>query len=407
MKKLSKKKLAGEVIASGGFGCIFKPALACKESGIRTNGISKLVTNEEGLNEYNENKKIKPLIQKIPNYEKYFLLHNISLCVPDTLTETDLKLFDKCKNLEKYNINASNVNNNLNKLSIINFPYGGKDLEKIFEEGEKLDEQKLLIINKALISILKNAIIPMNKLGVIHNDIKITNMLYDNGEMKIIDWGFAIILSKIIPSIIIQRPLQFNLPFSIVLFNQNFKNFYKTELIKLNQENITFSTIKNIVLKYFYKQIYQKGHYSYIFDHIFRELFTSIKGLVSEEKYTNIIKYTYGLNIILDYLSAILFQYTDFKKKEFDALTYYLNVYTKNVDIWGFLTTYLSFLTEIKKKNFIFKSLKVKKQIIQKIHSLLITYLYSNTYATKPINTEKLFIDLQKINNLLNLDKKN
>ena len=50
----------GKVIASGGFGCVFSPALKCQ--GERTRGknrIPKLLTKKHALSEYNEIKEFK------------------------------------------------------------------------------------------------------------------------------------------------------------------------------------------------------------------------------------------------------------------------------------------------------------------------------------------------------------
>ena len=51
----------GKVIASGGFGCVFSPALKCKGAKIRRgkNSISKLLTKKHALSEYNEIKEFK------------------------------------------------------------------------------------------------------------------------------------------------------------------------------------------------------------------------------------------------------------------------------------------------------------------------------------------------------------
>ena len=60
----------GKVIASGGFGCVFSPALKCKGAKIRRgkNRISKLLTKKHALEEYNEIQIIKKKLDKIPNY---------------------------------------------------------------------------------------------------------------------------------------------------------------------------------------------------------------------------------------------------------------------------------------------------------------------------------------------------
>ena len=81
--KHSRKTLAtgGKVIASGGFGCVFSPALKCKGEKTRgTNRISKLLTKKHALSEYNEIKEFKKKLDKIPNYQNYFLINDFNIC---------------------------------------------------------------------------------------------------------------------------------------------------------------------------------------------------------------------------------------------------------------------------------------------------------------------------------------
>ena len=53
--KTRKNRKGGKVIASGGFGCVFSPALKCQGKKSRgKNMISKLLTKKHALSEYNE-----------------------------------------------------------------------------------------------------------------------------------------------------------------------------------------------------------------------------------------------------------------------------------------------------------------------------------------------------------------
>ena len=60
----------GEVIASGGFGCVFNPSLKCKGSARENKKISKLMTKRHAKDEYNEIVKYKKiLIEKIKIFD--------------------------------------------------------------------------------------------------------------------------------------------------------------------------------------------------------------------------------------------------------------------------------------------------------------------------------------------------
>jgi len=96
----------GKVIASGGFGCVFNPALKCKGSNKRESGkITKLMTEKHATSEYEEINGIKEKLDTIQNYQDYFLLNNFTICKPAKLSESDLKNFNtKCSALPKSDI---------------------------------------------------------------------------------------------------------------------------------------------------------------------------------------------------------------------------------------------------------------------------------------------------------------
>ena len=95
-------KEGGRVLASGGFGCVFTPALKCEGSNIREkNKVSKLMIEKYAIQEYQEINKYKKILETIPNHEDYFLLYDISICRPSKLTTQDLQNFKKCTALPK------------------------------------------------------------------------------------------------------------------------------------------------------------------------------------------------------------------------------------------------------------------------------------------------------------------
>ena len=91
-------KIGGKVVGSGGFGCVFRPALKCKgKKRTVKKMISKLMSEKHAISEYKEIQTFKKLLQTIPNYTRYFLLNDITICKPDTLTNDDLQNFNsKC-----------------------------------------------------------------------------------------------------------------------------------------------------------------------------------------------------------------------------------------------------------------------------------------------------------------------
>jgi hypothetical protein len=105
-----KNSKGGNVLASGGYGCVFSPALRCEGTTKREKGkITKLLTERHAKEEYAEIISIKEKLNEVPNYKDYFLIYNINLCRPEKLTKTDLKDYSKCKALLKEKITAFGI----------------------------------------------------------------------------------------------------------------------------------------------------------------------------------------------------------------------------------------------------------------------------------------------------------
>jgi len=234
------KTYGGKAIAAGGFGCVFRPPLKCSSrqssrgsSTRKKHLVSKLMTSDNASDEYNELMRFLPILERIPKYEHYFLLPE-TLCDPVKLTPSDLVNFDsKCRNLTRRNITKSNINTQLNKLKMIQLRDGGLDLEKFIFDGV-LDIDKVEIINEEIIRLLTKAVKPMNDNGLFHLDLKAANiMINDKDKAKIIDFGLSCEVKdrKVIPEYICYRPLQYNLPFMNIIFNNEcilgYKRFLK------------------------------------------------------------------------------------------------------------------------------------------------------------------------------------
>ena len=162
-KILISSKKGGNVLASGGFGCVFSPALKCEGSSTIEKGkISKLMTEKHATEEYNEINSIREQLKDIPDYEDYYLVNDLTLCKPAKLNKSDLKDFTKkCKALPKDNITKDNINESLDKLMTLNMPNGGIPVDDYIYNNGSFD--KLYELNNSLIKLLKHGILPMNK----------------------------------------------------------------------------------------------------------------------------------------------------------------------------------------------------------------------------------------------------
>ena len=393
--KKTKKKSGGKAIDSGGFGCVFSPALKCRGKKTRTKGISKLSFLEDSNIEFNTLKNVQKYLSKIPNYEKYFLIKDITKCIPDNLSASDKNQFDKCFSLTERGITSTNINRKLQELSIINMPYGGVNLDIV------VDKQIITIkkYNNLLQTLLKKAIVPMNNKKIYHFDIKSMNILYKNNSVKIIDFGEIGISTsqEIIPNILFNRNIQYNSPFSRILFS-NFMNFTISKIFTENKVTSKTNNIKKfkyIGLAYDeYVKMYGLAHQVFIGDYLFPEIFKLIPS--------NLVKKIFGLSsddlnhliilseLIINYLLEVINKYFDYKIMKLDVEKYFVEVYSKNVDIYGLISCYVPFI--------ISKTTNYPDNLKLKICNILFKYCYNSKYSIKVIEVDELISDLDKLN---------
>lgn len=439
-KKNKKNKKGGKVIASGGFGCVFYPAIKCKNNTTRKqNSISKLMTTKYADSEYNEIIKIQQKLNGIPNYEKYFLIYDIDKpCQPDKLIPNDLLKFkEKCSALPKDGITYENINNSLDKLRILNVPYGGLPVDDyINENGSYLN---LYNLNISLMNLFKNGIVPMNDRYVYHCDIKDSNILADNSsenlETRLIDWGLSTTYNPYnndpFPNVWKNRTLQYNVPFSIIIFTDIFINMYNNYLQDnvFNNANSGTKIDKNgklvflddnatddlfeFLLDYIYIWLEKRGigHYklinkivSIIIDENVNEYADEKKAIKDSKSNTyTIVGDTNTVQFMCHYIIEILVNYTYINQDNTINLTKYLdNVFIYNLDKWGFVSTYLPLL-EIFHDNF--NSLdSVELQMMHQIKELFV-FLYSP--SATPIKKEEILTRLNNLNNLFKIEIKN
>lgn len=400
---MTKKIKGGKVIAAGGFGCIFKPALKCENSEMReTNKISKLMTSKHGLDEYNKIQSFKTILQTIPNYEDYFLLNDFTICKPDKLTKDDLDNYNKkCKALKKKDITSKNINDNLDKILSLNMPDGGIDVGYFIQDY--FAKTNIIHLNNSLINLLVNGIIPMNQLNVYHCDIKDANILVNPTEStlkpRLIDWGLSVNYDSIkkngIPKQMYKRPFQYNSPFSSILFNNDFANLYD-DFLKLNKEP-DYYQIREFVVNYIFiwNEKRGSGHLSAINDIVKKLTINELTAVDKKKVKDHLIEYDFTYYYIIEYLSKILEKYT--RNGSVDIMSYFKTVFIKNVDIWGFTMTYVSLYEYLYES---FETLSDSQmQFILKVKYIIIHFLYE--CPIEPINTDLLIDELTNLNTLI------
>jgi serine/threonine protein kinase len=391
----------GKIINSGGFGCIFKPALKCENAEDRVdNNITKLMTNKHAQEEYDLIQKIKNDLHHIPNYQNYFFVEGFTLCKPDKLTTDDLYKYDKkCKPLKKKGITSKTINKSLNDITALNMPYGGINMDDFIEEN--FVSSKLIYLNNALIALLTKGIIPMNQSNIYHCDIKPGNVLINPNEAtiipRLIDWGLSVkvVNKEAIPKKLYRRPLQYNVPFSSILFNHELINRY-TDFLKVNREPLDYQ-IREFVSDYLFiwMDIRGPGHIDTINEIIETITIRSLSHIKDTQIKRDIVKYNFTYYYIIEYITSILKKYT--QNGELQLSTYFYTVFLKNIDIWGFITIYISFL------EYLYNNVKditaYQMQFINKIKYITVHFLYES--PTEPINTDELINELTSLNKII------
>lgn len=396
------KQKGGKVIASGGFGCIFQPALSCDNSHTNTdtNKITKLMTVKNATDEYKQIEKLNIFLQTIPNYDNYFLLKDITLCKPAKLTKFDLDNYKKCKALKKKGITSKNINKSLNQILALNMPDGGIDVEKF--TYRYFIPSNIIKLNNSLINLLVHGIIPMNKLNVYHGDIKDGNVLVKITEMqgletRLIDWGLSFVHNnrKDITRKIYRRPFQYNVPFSSILFNKEFIKTYDEFLII--HPNPDYYQIREFVVNYIFiwNEIRGHGHLMTINDIVKKLTIRDLTAIKKKKIKEHFIEYDFTYYYIVEYLSKILEKYTQNGKIE--LMSYFNTVFLKNIDIWGFTMTYIVLYEYLYDS---FDTLTESQiQFLNKIKYIIIHFLFES--PIEPIDVSSLIDELTKLNPIL------
>jgi serine/threonine protein kinase len=410
----------GKAIDAGSFGCAFRPSLKCAADTAKHNPntkyISKLMQKTHGEKEMAEINKVKNVIENIPDNDKYFLVANAYMCQPAELQAEDFKDFDKtCELFTSEGINADNINANLEKLTLLNIPDGGMTLDSYFKQilvrTNKDMNKQFIKVNSAMIQLLVNGIVPINKNKLNHFDVKGNNILIgqEDGQARLIDWGIASENNgTTLPREITDSFIHFNNPFSYIFFNAAVKDWLPTEYARIKasayfpHKDAGQAEILKVVAVNLLNKIMEKdqGHYQVIV----KEVLHNIYKIFAVDNGRNTIDYNVlAQNTVIEYIQMVLLKYVDDNGK-FSDIQYFYKVFTKNVDIWGFLMCYESILIYgIDYTNAATNASSIyimDKEIINSICRILIKYCFSPEYAVKPIPVAELATELEALNHI-------
>ena len=385
----------GKAVNSGGYGCIFRPALRCKGARKRKRGVSKLMTKEHAATEYATVTNFLDKLKEIPNYSRYFVVDGVSVCEPAPLTSSDLRTYDDvCSVLAAKGFTRADVNSRLTDLRAMRMPDAGMDLAQYIDE-HPASVSLVKKLNRNIADLLENAIVPMNRLGVLHMDVKASNIMVgaktNRGNFKLVDWGVADVYDgRYVPLQSTARPVQYNIPFTAILLNDAFPPMY-AELLRSSPGILDGSEAHNkqldafIINFYFHWQdIRGPGHHQYI-ESLCRLFVTSELGRdVPFDEVVALGQYCL-YDALTGHISRVLKKYT--KGDVFDVDRYFNEVYSKNVDVWGLVMSYETLLTRVDADDSELTD-QQRRTVRDFVAGLVTDYLYGG--GTAPIDVKEL-----------------
>lgn len=419
---MNREKDGGKAIASGGFGCVLRPAMKCDGEKSRVpNAISKILIKRYGIEEMDEIKQVKQLVKNIPNYDKYFAVTNYKLCKPGNLNSED-KINFNSKCVRPLGVKADKFNSVKDNFRLIISPDLGIDLSSTFQLifSQVSDDnifKYLAKMTRTCMNTLENGVAKLQAEGFYHSDLKPQNLMtnFDPKDLdksfeyvKVIDFGLA--RPKDATDKDINTAFLFNAPYTTLLWSRHFGNiieynlideldfilqdkYFKDRWAKLttHQEHADFllnlinTHIKSRVNYIFKSNIHHSGFIKRIYNDII------VKHKIDKNKSIE--------TVISKYLEEAIRTNIKFNKEYTSVSVDYSKIWNStlkyNLDIYGFNTTFLLLANEcaITKNPLGKKALKYLIPFIQ-------NYFYKPTFADKKFSIRDLMQSLKNIENM-------
>ena len=407
----SRRRLGGgEAIASGAYGCVFKPALRCSGETSRPAAAARLVTKlgraSDLADEFLTLQQVRATLETIPNFRDYFVIDSVTACTPAPLEDDDLRRFnDVCHNFTHPPasvrvLDASSVNQNLELLSALTMPDGGQDLLEVLLSGGGLSAVEFQRLNLKLIELLGEGIVPMNTAGLVHGDVKLENVVAEvrlsaDGarvfeRVRLIDWGSSVSGVNETPAALMGRPSKTgrffinNLPPGSVFLHED------PVVLDRTLARASSSPTPRALTEYYYD-----GLVSHI------TATNPSQARVETEKITTLTDFISKAPsvraMMFPHLMTIISQFYVRADKHLDVERYVRTVYVKNCDVWGLLSVYGSLLTG----GLDFEPPAAFTALAQ---TILNRFMYGVHYAAKPIDVPELVRHLLALNTYVVVD---
>jgi len=179
MSRTKLDMLGGRIKGQGTYGCVFQPALRCRNNKkIAQSKVGKITSREDATNELD----IAIYMKSLPDFNEYAIIPESEPCIPliqERQTENDL---DECDFIEDNKLQDS--------IQLI-MPWGGVPLDRI-----NLDPRSFDFFQFAEDLLATGAFLVLN--DICHFDIWGQNLLFNrDNKPRLIDFGFAFRPSKL------------------------------------------------------------------------------------------------------------------------------------------------------------------------------------------------------------------
>jgi hypothetical protein len=433
-----RTKKAGKAIASGSFGCVFRPPLRCKGETNRPGSadkpmISKLMMKHDALEEYTIIEDVKKIVKDIPNYSDYFVVDDITMCDPGELDEEDMEnAVKECSASLKLGRGETTIPpNKLSQTAVITAPDMGKDIHKSFAQMSKdyinykgsdkfsLVSKNLKKINTQIVKLLKNGVAPMIYKGIYHNDLKGQNIMTSYSSLedvknnfnyaKMIDFGLLkqitqnsdpqYIINSVM-SVVMFNGLIYNLIFDeyfLGIFTDIFEDIYPNlntrydDMVKDLRGGILQQKFLNEFIPIVEHELQYEAHWPVLQD-IYRWCVFNYSGKLKNKFIPHVA------NILVTAFFQMIYITREDSNIKYRVKPYFNDVVRHNIDAVGLLTSYYKLCLTL----FLQKEIKENmKDVVTAYADLLYEYMFSPKYVEEAISIPELVKKIENINSLL------
>jgi serine/threonine protein kinase len=190
----------GAIIGRGTYGVVNYPAIPCRDTDDDADVglVSKLMSTEDADTEYSETKEVSEIAQRTIGKEasiRYFTFPVGPPCMisKEEVSKQSVHAYEDQSLGSALEIIRSAIEHPDN-YRVLHMPYGGTDGKGFTSAAiERNDMPALNRFKESLIETFENGLLPLNNKGVYHKDLKLDNVVVNDDEVRIVDWGLGLV----------------------------------------------------------------------------------------------------------------------------------------------------------------------------------------------------------------------